>query len=306
MAFGIITGSVLGGIADLLTGERANRANERNVERQMEFQDVMSRTQYQRAVQDMRAAGLNPMLAYSQGGNVSPSGAAAVNQPTQIGTAISNAVQGRLAGAQVKAVEAQTAKTQLEAAATAAEIPGIAAEARTRETNAVLAERSLQDRLHLLGFDVTSRGLDTLFKQWKYGSTEDDPFDYRRLTELALGEYEAEKAENDFRKSSRPEWVKRLPFETRREAAMALIQEYGVPGARRDAEAWESGYGAIRPYIRDGALGGSAAASAAMLDRAARLAAGRRREAPREAQKPGEARLRQRRPEAEMEMPFPY
>lgn len=115
------------------------------------------------------------------------------------------------------------------------------------------------------------------------------------MIDLALGEYRAERAEQDWRAASRPEWIKRLPLETRRELAQALLQEFQVPGARRQAEVDESDYGAVRPYIKDGALGGSAAASAAMLDRAARLTAGRRRK-PRgereEPQKPGESRLR--------------
>ncbi|UDN67639.1 DNA pilot protein [robinz microvirus RP_81] len=46
-------------------------------DKQMNFQKDMSNTQYQRAMADMRAAGLNPLLAYQQGGAGNLSGAMA-------------------------------------------------------------------------------------------------------------------------------------------------------------------------------------------------------------------------------------
>jgi hypothetical protein len=80
-------GSVAGGIMDYMSQSHANQANAANVDKQIAFQKEQSETQYQRATKDMEAAGLNPALAYQQGGNTAESGAAATVAPTTSNTA---------------------------------------------------------------------------------------------------------------------------------------------------------------------------------------------------------------------------
>lgn len=59
------------------TTGRANQFSAEQAAMQRNWETEMSNTQYQRAIADMEAAGLNPGLAYQQGGATSHSGASA-------------------------------------------------------------------------------------------------------------------------------------------------------------------------------------------------------------------------------------
>ena len=80
--WGPIIGGLIGGVFDYAGTSAQNRSNRAISREQMAFQERMSSTAYQRSMADMRAAGLNPMLAYQKGGASTPSGSAipAVNE----------------------------------------------------------------------------------------------------------------------------------------------------------------------------------------------------------------------------------
>lgn len=88
----LIAAGVSGGLA-AYGQERTNAQNAQLAREQMAFQAEMSGSSYQRAVADMMAAGLNPMLAYSQGGASTPGGQTAVMQ-NALGAGSTSAQQG--------------------------------------------------------------------------------------------------------------------------------------------------------------------------------------------------------------------
>ena len=121
--------SMIPGIGDAMAAKKQNAANQQEAKTNRDFQERMSNTAYQRAMADMKNAGLNPMLAFEKGGASTPSGAQAQMQSeskSKLGEfAMSSAMQGR-------ALSLQQQQTET----------GIAAQQSTAALNASLANKN--------------------------------------------------------------------------------------------------------------------------------------------------------------------
>jgi len=138
-AIGGVAGGVLGFIGQQQANQKnwdiaqaANQQSAAQAKAQMDFQERMRETQYQTAVKDMQAAGLNPMLAYSQGGAGVPSGAAGQVSTAKMENALGAGVHG------YQQLASNTADIDLKATqATATSAQAIKTEADTIQTKAM-------------------------------------------------------------------------------------------------------------------------------------------------------------------------
>ncbi|WNK13688.1 MAG: DNA pilot protein [Microvirus sp.] len=154
--------------------ERANEANINLSKEQMAFQERMSSTAYTRAVGDMTNAGLNPMLAYSQGGASAPMGSmpkienaagAGVASAAQVGGTIAGIQQILQSKAATDQLVAQTAKIESETMEKNLNTARLAAEVKRGEADAYVANQTQGDRVNLTRSEeqikATQAGRDT-------------------------------------------------------------------------------------------------------------------------------------------------
>lgn len=118
----LVAAAGVSGVASMFGQRSANQQNVKlaregmafeadQVSKQMQFQERMSGTAYQRATEDMRLAGINPMVAYQQGGASTPgggaaSGAAATVQDV-VGPAVASAQHARRLHQELVGMKAQ-------------------------------------------------------------------------------------------------------------------------------------------------------------------------------------------------------
>lgn len=105
-------GAALKGMMDKSSASSANQMSAESVDKMIAFQDEQSRSGWQRAATDMKLAGLNPMLAYSQGPNQSMGGSSYQAQWAQRPDMGQAAVTGYATAAQAKNVQADTANKE--------------------------------------------------------------------------------------------------------------------------------------------------------------------------------------------------
>ena len=84
--------AIMQGVYNHIENQTAMNYNSAEAAANRNWQEEMSNTAYQRAVEDMRKAGLNPILAFSNGGASTPGGAQGTINGASMGLASSSAL----------------------------------------------------------------------------------------------------------------------------------------------------------------------------------------------------------------------
>lgn len=216
--------------------------------RQMEFQTDMANTAYQRAIKDMQAAGLNPMLAYQHGGAATPQGAAGGGSAAQGVT--SGGAQGQVfsphignkwaAGMQSAQAIASTLNTQADTDV----------RKTTADLNRAQEKKVMQDTItsassagHLDALkDSVRQEMQSFEKRMEKLGYET----FKARGERELPYYEIKKRERELQRDYPSQQVQIQ--EAKRLANMAELLGLEIPEGIANAAFWSSSAGKAKPY----------------------------------------------------------
>jgi len=141
----ILTGVISGGLG-LVGAKSSDDASAKQANNQMDFQREMSNTAHQREVDDLRKAGLNPILSALGNGSSTPTGAMGqvTDKSGPISKGVDTAIGMRMQSKQMQQIDAGISNTQADTANKATQAGLMAAQ--TISANAEAKAKAIQTK----------------------------------------------------------------------------------------------------------------------------------------------------------------
>lgn len=200
--------AIVGGAMGQSAQAGANRMNLQIWREQRQFMDMQSRTEIQRRVQDMKLAGINPMLSVMGMGSASSPNVGPPNiRPEDslaegVKASGSSAVAALGAMAQLQSIQASTRNVLADAKLKEAQIPWAA-------QNAQMTSENLFSQMKILAAQVQKAGIETELKNIDLKQMQPLVIQYQSMMNQAIAAgLPAAKAEEEFYKNvPQAKWI---------------------------------------------------------------------------------------------------
>lgn len=126
--------------ASLFASKSADRSSAKSQKRQMAFEERMSNTAHQREVEDLKKAGLNPLLSINKGAST-PSGSSFTGQKADVGNVVNTALSAKRLGKELKLMDAQIDQVNSSTVKQSVEANKTLVDTKRSEAEAVLYEK---------------------------------------------------------------------------------------------------------------------------------------------------------------------
>lgn len=225
----------------LLSKSGQESANETNLQlgrEQMDFQEKMSNTAWQRGTRDMQAAGINPMLAVSQGPASAPQGSL-----PRVENTLAPAVASAQAGFQALSAVQQASQSEAQTENIKAMTDKIKSETMERDVNTGRALAEIRELVARgsrtnVEIDKTEEETKRTRAEAETARRSIDPIVSQRISQAEREFWTAQLAKDSF------------SADVARRRAESKLTEMEIPKAQAESDFFKSDFGQVSPWMR--------------------------------------------------------